>query len=154
VLTARRRSRLAAHDLFKLVCQPISGAALTDVSDRPWSEVSKASYSTANEYCGACIIDENAPGSPKTKSRCKLPVYEPAQLGGLLNRNAVRAAAERLVQSRGGLTVAASERQDAAKRLVTLFVVIGEKPPHSLIALAGTVGVQAPATGSWGALEP
>lgn len=127
---------------------------MTDVSDRPWSQVTKASYQTAAEYCAACIIDENAAGRPKTKSRCKLPVYEPAQLGGQLNRNAVRAAAERLVQSRGGLTVSDAERRDAARRLVAFFAVIGEAPPHSLLVLAGTDGVQAPATGSWGVLEP
>jgi hypothetical protein len=127
---------------------------LTDISDRPWSQVTKASYGTTIEYCEACVIDENAPGRPKTKSRCKLPVYEPERLGGLLNRNAVRAAAERLLQSRGGMTLSAAERQDAAKRLVALFTVIGEQPPRSLVTLAGTDGVQAPATGSWGALEP
>ena len=127
---------------------------MTDISDRPWSEVSKASYGTAVEYCDACIIDENAPGRPKTKSRCKLPVYEPEQLGGHLNRNAVHAAAERLVQSRGGLTASAAERHAAAKRLVALYAVIGETPPQSLIALAGSDAVQAPATGSWGTLEP
>jgi hypothetical protein len=126
---------------------------MTDVSDRPWSRVTKASYGTATEYCDACVIDENAAGRPKTKRRCKLPVYEPEHLGGLLNRNAVRAAADRLVQSRGGLTVSAAERQTAAKRLVALFTVIGERPPHSLIALAGTDDVQVPATGSWGTLE-
>jgi hypothetical protein len=128
-------------------------AAVTDVSDRPWSQVTKASYATAAEYCDACIIDGNAPGTSKTKSRCKLPVYEPRQLGGLLNRNAVRAAAERLVQSRGGLTVSAAERHAAAQRLIGLFAVIGETPPRSLIALSGSGDVQAPATGSWGAPE-
>jgi hypothetical protein len=127
---------------------------VTEVSDRPWSQVARASYATAVEYCDACIIDGNVPGSPKTKSRCKLPVYEPAQLGGHLNRNAVHAAAERLLQSRGGLTVSASERRAAAKHLVTLYAVIGETPPHSLIGLACADGVQAPATGSWGTLEP
>ena len=130
------------------------GSGVTDVSDRRWSEVSKSSYGTAAEYCDACLIDDNASGRPKTKARCKLPVYEPAQLGGRLNRNAVRAAAERLVQSRGGLTVSTAEREAAAKRLVTLYAVIDETPPRSLIALAGSDGVQAPAGGSWGTLEP
>jgi hypothetical protein len=127
---------------------------LSGVSDRPWSQVTKASYATAAEYCDACIIDENATGRPKTKSRCKLPVYEPRRLGGLLNRNAVRAAAERLVQSRGGLMVSGAERHDAAQRLIALFAVIGEPPPHSLVALAGAESIHAPATGSWGAPEP
>ncbi len=127
---------------------------MTDVSDRPWSEISKASYGSAAEYCSACLIDDNTSGRPKIKSRCKLPVYEPEHLGGRLNRNAVRAAAERLVQSHGGLTASPSERTAAAQRLVTLYAVIGERPPRSLMALAGSDGPQEPATGSWGTLEP
>jgi hypothetical protein len=127
--------------------------AVTGISDRPWSQVTKASYRTAADYCAACIIDENAAGDPKAKARCKLPVYEPAQLGGMLNRNAVRAAGERLVQSRGGMTLSATERQEAAQRLVACFALIDEAPPGSLLALAGRVGAQEPATGSWGALE-
>jgi hypothetical protein len=133
---------------------PVAGAIVTGVSDRPWSQVSKASYPTAAEYCAACIIDENAVGDPKAKARCKLPVYEPVHLGGMLNRNAVRAAAERLVQTRGGMTLTAAERQAAAQRLVACFAVIGDAPPGSLLALAGRDGAQEPATGSWGALEP
>jgi hypothetical protein len=132
----------------------VADATVTSISDRPWSQITKASYATAVEYCDACVVDENAPGRAKTKSRCKLPVYEPQHLGGDLNRNAVRAAAERLVQSRGGLTVSSAQRHDAAKRLVGLFAVIGERPPRSLIALAGTDAVHEPATGSLGALEP
>jgi hypothetical protein len=49
--------------------------------------------------------------------------------------------------------VSAAERHVAAKRLVAFFAVIGEAPPHSLIELAGAE-VHAPATGSWGVLEP
>jgi hypothetical protein len=127
---------------------------MSDISDRPWAEVTKASYGTADDYCKACLIDDNASGRPKAKSRCKLPVYEPEHLGGRLNRNAVRAAAERVLQSRGGLTVSMTERTAAAQRLVTLYAVIGETPPHSLVALAGLDSVQPPATGSWGTLEP
>jgi hypothetical protein len=125
-----------------------------DISDRPWSEVTRASYPTAAEYCAACVIDGNAPGDPKTKSRCKLPVYEPQTMGGLLNRNAVRAAAERLVQTRRGVEASPAQRQAAARRLVELYAVIGEAPPPSLMHLAGTSVPQSPVTGSWGALEP
>jgi len=127
---------------------------VADVSDRPWSEVSRASYPTAAEYCAACVIDENAAGASKTKSRCKLPVYEPAHIGGRLNRNAVHAAADRLVQTRGGVAATLAERQAAARRLVALFAVIGEAPPHSLTMLAGSGVGQPPATDSWGVLEP
>jgi hypothetical protein len=125
-----------------------------DVSDRPWSEVTRASYPTAAEYCAACLIDRNPAGDAKTKTRCKLPVYEPLRMGGRLNRNAVRAAADRLVATRGGVAASPAERQAAARRLVALFAVIGEAPPHSLTTLAGPDAGQPPATDSWGALEP
>jgi hypothetical protein len=146
--------RLGGDGIPPLAVPPLAGATVTGISDRPWSQVSKASYPTADEYCAACIIDENAVGDPKAKARCKLPVYEPAQLGGMLNRSAVRAAAERLVQSRGGMRLSTAERQEAAQRLVALFGVMGEDPPGSLLGLAGRDGAQEPATGSWGALEP
>jgi hypothetical protein len=99
------------------------------------------------------VIDENAAGVPKTKSRCKLPVYEPRDMGGLLNRNAVRAAAARLVQAAPGVAASTAQRVTAARRLVELYAVIGEAPPRSLTDLAGLAPPQLPATGSWGALE-
>lgn len=68
---------------------------MPDISDRPWSDVTKASHATAAEFCAACLIDQNPTGEPKTKSRCKLPVYEPRALAGRLNRNAVRDEAHR-----------------------------------------------------------
>jgi hypothetical protein len=107
-----------------------------EVSDRPWSGVTRRQYASATEFCAACLIDENPSGRPKTKTRCKLPVYEPRQMGGLLNRNAVRAAAERLVATRGGVVAPPELKRLAAKRLVALFAEIGETPPPSLAALA------------------
>ena len=127
---------------------------MPDISDRPWSGVTRASYPTAAEYCAACLIDQNPLGNPKTKSRCKLPVYEPQAWGGRLNRNAVRAAADRLVQSRGGVDAPLAERQDAARRLIELFVAIGDTPPRSLTALAGPAALQPRATGSWEVPDP
>jgi hypothetical protein len=127
---------------------------MPDISDRPWSGVTRASYTTAAEYCAACLIDQNPSVAPKTKSRCKLPVYEPRALGGRLNRNAVRAAADRLVRARGGVEASLAERQAAARSLIELFQAIGDPPPRSLIALAGPVAPQPPATGSWGVLDP
>ncbi len=115
---------------------------MTDVSDRPWSGVTKASYASAAEYCAACVIDENPPGSPRTKSRCKLPVYEPRRLGGELNRHAVHAASNRLVRVRGGVDADAAVKRSAALRLLQLYNEIGETPPPSLTALAGRPIVQ------------
>ena len=127
---------------------------MPDISDRPWSGLTRASYPTAAAYCAACLIDENVAGDPKTKSRCKLPVYEPPDMGGRLNRNAVRAAAERLVMQRGGVQAPLAQRQAAARRLIDLFGAIGEAPPRSLTALAGPGAPQPPATGSWGTVDP
>jgi len=110
---------------------------VTDVSDRPWTGLTKASYPTANEYCAACVIDKNASGQPRRKSHCKLPVYEPQGLGGRLNRHAVHAAANRLVRSRGGVEVSAAIKRAAAQRLMELYAEIGELPPSSLRAVAG-----------------
>lgn len=118
--------------------------AMTDISDRPWAGISRASYGSAVEYCAACVIDENQPGQPKTKSRCKLPVYEPQRLGGLLNRNAVHAAANRLLRTRGGVEAPAAVRRAAAIRLLQLYAEIGDPPPRSLGVLAGaTAGHEA-----------
>jgi hypothetical protein len=117
---------------------------VTDVSDRPWSGVTRASYASAAEYCTACLIDENAPGHVTAKSRCKLPVYEPQSLGGRLNRNAMRAAANRLIRERGGVEAPPGQKRAAAGRLVHLYQEIGDAPPRALLALAGpSVGVAA-----------
>ena len=110
---------------------------MTDVSDRPWSQVTRASYATGDEYCAACLIDENAPGDPKRKSRCKLPVYEPDTLGGRLNRHAVRAAADRLLRRQGGVDAPDPLKQSAARRLLRLYSEIEERPPRGLGVLAG-----------------
>ena len=111
---------------------------MPEVSDKPWSNVTRRQYASADEFCTACLIDENPSGRPKTKSRCKLPVYEPLQMGGRLNRNAIRAAAERLVATRGGVVAPPELKRLAAERLVSLFAEIGETPPPSLAALASS----------------
>ena len=109
---------------------------VTDVSDRPWSQITPASYATAAEYCAACLIDENERGYQQAKSRCKLPVYEPPRLGGHLNRNAVHAAANRLVRRRGGLDVPDAVKWRVAVRLLELYEQIGDRPPPALRRLA------------------
>ena len=109
---------------------------MTDVSDRPWSGITRASYATAAEYCAACLIDENEQGYTHSKARCKLPVYEPQSLGGRLNRNAVHAAATRLVRQRGGVDAPLAVKKRTAQRLVELYGVIGDPPPQALRRLA------------------
>ncbi|MBV8302262.1 MAG: hypothetical protein JOY68_10115 [Candidatus Dormibacteraeota bacterium] len=108
------------------------------ISDRPWSGITKAAYGTADAYCAACVIDENQPGAPKAKDRCKLPVYEPPSMGGLLNRRGVRAAAARLVRTKGGVEAPQSMKVDAARRLLQLYARLGERPPVTLVTLAGS----------------
>ncbi len=107
-------------------------ALVSDISERPWSEVTSASYPTAAEYCDACLIDENELGCTQSKARCKLPVYEPRRLGGQLNRNAVHAAANRLVRVRGGVQAPAAVKRTVAQRLLELYGVIGDPPPRAL----------------------
>jgi hypothetical protein len=112
-------------------------AIVSDVSDRPWSGITSASYATAAEYCAACLIDENELGYTHSKARCKLPVYEPQSLGGRLNRNAVHAAANRLVRERGGgVELPAAVKRRLAEQLLDLYGVIGDPPPRSLQQLA------------------
>ena len=109
---------------------------MSSISDRPWSGIHRASYASADEYCAACVIDENGTGGPKRKDRCKLPVYEPRHLGGLLNRRAVRAAANRLVRGGGGVDAPVEVKRAAARRLIQLYAVIGERPPPALATMA------------------
>lgn len=112
-------------------------ALVSDVSDRPCYEITRASYATAAEYCAACLIDENELGDTLSKARCKLPVYEPLRLGGQLNRNAVHAAASRLVRGGGGVQAPVAVKQAVAQRLVDLYGIIGDPPPRALRLLAG-----------------
>jgi hypothetical protein len=109
---------------------------VSDVSNRPWSGITSASYPTAAEYCAACLIDENELGYTHSKARCKLPVYEPQRLGGQLNRNAVHAAANRLVRDRGGVDAPVAAKRAVAQRLLELYGVIGDPPPRALQRLA------------------
>lgn len=112
-------------------------AIVSEVSDRPWSGITSASYASAAEYCAACLVDENEHGSTHSKARCKLPVYEPRSLGGRLNRNAVHAAANRLVREHGGgVEMPAAAKRRVAEQLLDLYGVIGDPPPRSLRQLA------------------
>ena len=57
-------------------------------------------------------------------------------LGGRLNRNAVHAAANRLVRQRGGVDAPLAVKQRTAQRLLELYGVIGDPPPPALRRLA------------------
>ncbi|MBV8446284.1 MAG: hypothetical protein JOZ92_10245, partial [Candidatus Dormibacteraeota bacterium] len=59
-------------------------------------------------------------------------------MGGLLNRRGVRAAAARLVRTKGGVEAPQSMKVDAARRLLQLYARLGERPPVTLVTLAGS----------------
>jgi hypothetical protein len=73
-------------------------------------------------------------------------VYEPERLGGLLNRRAVHAAADRLVRVHGGVVASDADRRAAARALLRLYGALGDPPPASLRALAGAAAWSAPET--------
>jgi len=44
-------------------------------TDKSWDGAA-SKYRDTDAYCGACLIDLNAPGAEKTQANCKLPVKE------------------------------------------------------------------------------
>jgi hypothetical protein len=102
------------------------------VSDREWGTISESDYEDAEDYCKASLIHGHGASGKATKGTCKLPVYEPKQLGGKLNRNGMHAAASVLAGGRGGVNASAEDKQAAARKLVELYKKIGEEPPDSL----------------------
>ena len=90
-------------------------------------------YKDAADFCAACLIDLNAPNEEKIKSKCKLPIREP---GGVLNRNAIHAAAASLAGARGGVQAPPEAKRKAARRLLSLYREMDEEPPESLRRLA------------------
>ena len=109
---------------------------MAKISDREWSSVSESDYADARDYCAACLIDLNPRGEEKTKERCKLPVREPKQFGGRLNRNAVHAAAVVLAGGRGGVDAPKEEQRKAARKVVRLYADLDEEAPDSIKELA------------------
>lgn len=107
---------------------------MASVSDKPWGNITAASYATPNAYCAASLIDLNT--GEKSKALCKLPIKEP---GGAINRAAVHAAAAVLAGGRGGVQAPQDEKVKAAKRLVSIYRNdLNEDPPESLVRLAGS----------------
>lgn len=104
------------------------------ISDKAWGSVSVADYEDAAAYCRACLIDMNEPGAEKVKDKCKLPVREP---GGMVNRNAVHAAAAALAGARGGVKAPAEEKRKAARKLVRMYRMMDEEPPESMQQMMG-----------------
>ncbi len=108
-----------------------------DFSDKPWGEIKPGDYSGAEEYCSACLIDQNPAGKDKVMGACKLPVREPRSMGGAVNLNALGAVASVLAGGRGGVTASPAEKRSAAQQLVKLYAQAKRDIPASIRALAG-----------------
>lgn len=130
------RLRLAfADEVHDIPLSPEVGRSTT-FSDAPWSQFTQADYSP-EQWRKACLIHEDpAEGQDQyAKSLCKLPVAEP---GGTLNRNGIHAAAGRLY----AVDAPADVKQEAAKKLVSLYRQMEDDPPDSLLSLAGVSRAQ------------
>jgi phage head maturation protease len=106
-----------------------TGARADTVSAAPWNF--DASAYNIDQLKKACLIVQ---GDGSTKAQCKLPVRTP---DGTLNKAAVQAAAAVLAGGRGGVDASPADKQTAANKLMGLYSTIGEKPPASLLKLAG-----------------
>lgn len=109
------------------------------VSDRPWSDIAASDYADAVDYANSCLINNNTgPQANWTKDAAKLPVREPAAMGGKLNRNGCHAAASVLAGGMGGLKgVSPDDKRRAAQLLVRYYKLwLKETPPPSLKQLA------------------
>ena len=100
-------------------------------SDKPWSNFSESDY-TPEQWIKACLIHMTA--SPKTKSDAKLPVREP---DGMLNKNAIHAAAAALAGARGGVDAPPAAKKSAARKIISLYREMKEQAPDSVYRVAG-----------------
>ena len=101
-------------------------------SDKPWDGAASG-YASTEAYCAACVLDLNPPGTPgekKTQDQCHLPVFEP---GGALNKNALSAAAGRLMQTK----VSPDDKKAAARKLKRLYAEAKMDVPDSVKRVAG-----------------
>jgi 2'-5' RNA ligase len=109
---------------------------LAHLSEEPWSNFTKADYTT-EQWHAACLIHTHD-GAPTSKSECKLPVKTP---DGVLNRNGVHAAAAALAGARGGLKgVSDDQKKKAAGALRRYYAQLDEDPPESLAQSAVDLG--------------
>jgi hypothetical protein len=101
--------------------------ALAHVSEKPWSDYSKADYSIS-QWHNACLIHQHS-GEPTSKDQCKLPVKTP---DGVVNRNGVHAAAAALAGARGGVQASPGQMATAKSSLKRLYSQLNEDAPDSL----------------------
>ena len=89
---------------------------------------------SAEEYCAACLIDENKPGAKKIKAKCHLPVKKPG--AKKYNLRAVFAAAggRGITRLKG---VSAEAKRKAARKIIALYRKAGEVAPPTIYRIAG-----------------
>lgn len=103
------------------------------LSNSPW-DGSASRWDTPESYCSSCLLDLNDGSGKKTKSACHLPVKEPS---GSYNRAALGAAAAALAGARGGgMSIPASAKKSAARKLIGLYNRFKLDVPPSLKNLA------------------
>jgi hypothetical protein len=115
------------------------------ISEKPWSEYTKADY-TLEQWHAACLIHLHQ-GPPTSKNQCKLPVKTP---NGAVNRNGVHAALAALHGARTPLNAPADQKAKAERALRSLYSQLDEKFPvaasmdkiRSFIEHYGTKGMK------------
>lgn len=103
-------------------------------STKAWSQFKESDYPTANDFCRACLLDENPSGREKTKDRCRLPIREPN--AGPVNLNGIRAAQGALLGARGGVKLPAEQKKKAARKLIQVMREHEIEPAEGLVKLA------------------
>ena len=107
---------------------------MADFSTKPW-DGGASNYDTAQDYCDACLINENdSPRSQWTKANCKLPYKEPN--GGPPNVNGIHSAAGALAGAMGGVKAKPASKKAAAKKLISLYGQMKQNPPQSIKNMA------------------
>ena len=103
------------------------------LSSAPW-DGSASNYDSPEAYCSACLLDLNDGSGKKTKDACHLPVKTP---DGAYNRAALGAAAAALAGARGGgMSIPASAKKSAARKLISLYTRFKLDIPPSLKNMA------------------
>lgn len=104
------------------------------LSNSPW-DGSASRWPDAASFAESCLINENTgPKAGWTKDKCHLPIREPS---GAYNRAAMGAAAAALAGARGGgMSIPASAKKTAARKLISLYNRFNLDIPPSLKNMA------------------
>jgi hypothetical protein len=97
----------------------------------PWIRYSPSDY-TLEQWYEACLI-RPARNELRSKAQCKLPVKTPS---GVLNKNAIFAAAAALAGARAPLQATKDEKTKAARTLVKLYEQMVQPVPESVRSLS------------------